>query len=65
MSKSIFSFFSGAGLLDLGFEQADFDIVFINEYKKSFLEAYKYARSSQNFNEPRYGSFCCDINDFF
>ena len=64
MSKSIFSFFSGAGLLDLGFEQADFDIVFINEYKKSFLEAYKYARSSQNFNEPRYGSSCCDINDF-
>lgn len=64
MNKSVFSFFSGAGLLDLGFEQANFDIVFINEYSKSFLEAYKYARSSQNFNEPKYGSYCCDINNF-
>ena len=34
---NIFSFFSGAGFLDLGFElQGNYDILFVNEYHKSF-----------------------------
>ncbi len=30
MPKTIFSFFSGAGLLDLGFENANYNIAFVN-----------------------------------
>ena len=34
---NIFSFFSGAGFQDLGFElQGNYDILFVNEYHKSF-----------------------------
>ena len=34
---NIFFFFSGAGFLDLGFElQGNYDILFVNEYHKSF-----------------------------
>ena len=33
----VYSFFSGAGFLDLGFEEAGFDIVFVNEFNKQFL----------------------------
>lgn len=37
----IVSFFSGAGGLDLGFEQAGFDIIWANEYDKEIWETYK------------------------
>lgn len=40
----IFSFFSGAGFLDLGFELSGFDIAFVNEVHPPFLTAYKYSR---------------------
>lgn len=40
----VYSFFSGAGFLDLGFEKAGFDIVFVNEFNKQFLDVYQYAR---------------------
>jgi DNA (cytosine-5)-methyltransferase 1 len=40
----IFSFFSGAGFLDLGFENAGFEIGYVNEIHPPFLAAYKYAR---------------------
>ena len=36
MAKSVFSFFSGAGLLDLGFENANYNIVFVNEFNQHF-----------------------------
>ena len=39
---AVFSFFSGAGFLDLGFEDAGFDVVFVNEINAEFMEAYKY-----------------------
>lgn len=66
MAISLFSFFSGAGLLDLGFEnnELNFNIVLVNEYKQSFLDAYIFARQNQNTHEPLYGYHCCDINDF-
>lgn len=67
MAKSVFSFFSGVGLLDLGFEKENYNIVFVNEYVKSFLDAYIYARQQQGINEPkqpRYGFHCGDINQF-
>lgn len=36
----IVSFFSGAGGLDLGFQQAGFDIIWANEYDKEIWETY-------------------------
>lgn len=66
MDIALFSFFSGAGLMDLGFENSNsnYKIVLVNEYKKSFLDAYIFARQNQNFDQPVYGYHCCDINDF-
>ena len=54
MNLKIFSFFSGLGFLDLGFENAGFNIDFVNEFNEKFLNAYKYARRN-NVNQPRYG----------
>lgn len=62
-SLRIYSFFSGAGFLDLGFETEGFFIDFVNEYNEAFLEVYKYARKNMNLKEPQYGYYCGDIND--
>ena len=58
----IFSFFSGAGFLDLGFEREMFEIMLVNECNKEFLNAYKFARQNMNMKSPKYGYFCNDIN---
>lgn len=60
----IFSFFSGSGFLDLGFERSGFDVRFVNEFHKPFLEAYKYSRMVMNLPEPKYGHFLGSIEDF-
>lgn len=62
-SLRIYSFFSGAGFLDLGFENEGFYIDFVNEFNESFLDVYRYARQNMNLKEPRYGYYCGDIND--
>ncbi len=36
----IVSFFAGAGGLDLGFEQAGFNVIWANEYDKDIWETY-------------------------
>ena len=42
---NIFSFFAGAGFLDLGFElQGDYNIVFVNEFHEAFDRIYRWAR---------------------
>ena len=33
----IFSFFAGVGMLDLGFQEAGYEVVFVNEYKQEFI----------------------------
>ena len=48
MPIEVYSFFSGVGFLDLGFENAGFNIVFVNEYNERFLQAYQYARRKNN-----------------
>lgn len=60
---SIFSFFSGSGFLDLGFEQAGFTIDFVNEFSPAFMGAYRYARSKMGIAEPRFG-YSKDVNEF-
>lgn len=60
----IFSFFSGCGFLDLGFEINGFDIVLVNEFSTSFLNAYKYAREQMGLKRPTYGYHNIDVNDF-
>ncbi|PMH46004.1 DNA (cytosine-5-)-methyltransferase [Vibrio sp. 10N.286.49.B3] len=41
MSKNIVSFFAGAGGLDLGFENAGFNVTWANEYDKDIWATYK------------------------
>jgi len=60
----IFSFFSGSGFLDLGFECAGYEIAFVNEISSSFLKAYKYSRARMGIPAPKYGYYDIDINDF-
>lgn len=59
----VYSFFSGAGFFDLGFEEAGFDIVFVNEFNKQFLNVYQYARRN-NEKLPQYGYSNEDIRNF-
>lgn len=59
----IYSFFSGLGLLDLGFEKAGFDIVFVNEYNRNFLQAYQYARRDSK-HTPAYGYSSKNVRDY-
>lgn len=59
----VFSFFSGAGFLDLGFEMAGgYEIVLVNEYSKIFNDVYRYARSKMHIQPPKYGYQVCDVN---
>lgn len=60
-SKAIFSFFAGAGFLDLGFEHSGFETVYVNEYHKPFLDAYKHSRKVLGIAEPEYGYDSEDI----
>lgn len=60
--KTIFSFFSGCGILDLGFEYSGFNIEFVNEFSPSFINAYKFSRQKLNMKEPLYGYANTDIN---
>ena len=59
----VFSFFSGSGFLDLGFERAGFVIDFVNEFSPSFTNAYKFARAKMGIAEPRFG-YSNDVNEF-
>ncbi|MGZ4159502.1 MAG: DNA cytosine methyltransferase [Neobacillus sp.] len=58
---NIFSFFSGAGFLDLGFESCNYDIVYVNEYYRPFLETYEFSRKFLGVAPPRFGLHEMDI----
>lgn len=60
----IFSFFSGSGFLDLGFEKAGYEIELVNEFQPNFMRAYKYSREVMGLPKPTYGYFNIDVNDF-
>lgn len=59
---SIFSFFSGAGFLDLGFELSGFEVVRASELFPPFANAYEYARGRMGIKAPRYGLNREDVN---
>ncbi|AFZ59405.1 DNA cytosine methyltransferase [Anabaena cylindrica FACHB-243] len=54
-SISIFSFFSGSGFLDLGFETTGYKITYVNEIFPPFLSAYRYSREILQLPSPEYG----------
>lgn len=58
------SFFTGAGLLDLGFEKAGFHPVFVNELNSEFLSAYYHSRWKMGISEPYFGSSSESIEFF-
>jgi DNA (cytosine-5)-methyltransferase 1 len=60
----IFSFFSGAGFLDLGFEKNGFNVAFVNEIHVPFVDAYRYSRQQMGMSEPSLGYFVDDIDLF-
>jgi DNA (cytosine-5)-methyltransferase 1 len=61
----IFSFFSGAGFLDLGFELTNlYEILFVNEYHKPFMEIYLGAREKMMIGKPIYGCETEDITSY-
>ncbi|MEZ9525861.1 DNA cytosine methyltransferase [Enterovibrio norvegicus] len=61
---SIFSFFTGAGFLDLGFEKAGFQTAAVNEFHGPFLNAYKHSRKVMSLPEPKFGHYHCSIEEF-
>ena len=63
MPIEVYSFFSGVGFLDLGFEDAGFDIAFVDEYDNRILQSYQYARRNRK-HIPRYGYSNADVSDF-
>jgi DNA (cytosine-5)-methyltransferase 1 len=62
---SIFSFFSGIGILDLGFEDEGFKIVYANEISKSFIFGYEHSRKILKKDFARFGHETCSIDDLF
>lgn len=64
LNSVVFSFFSGAGFLDLGFENAGFEVVFVNEISKSFISAYEHSRNVMGISSPKYGYHEESIDEF-
>lgn len=64
MKYKIFSFFSGSGFLDLGFEANEFEVVFVNEFSPAFLSAYQYSRKHLKIKPPQYGCHNTDVRSY-
>lgn len=60
----IFSFFSGSGFLDLGFEKSGYSIDLVNEFSPAFIGAYKYSREKMGLAKPAHGYSNIDINEY-
>ena len=64
MQIGIFSFFSGLGLLDHGFESIEnVNVLYVSEIQKSFLDAYRFTRNKLGISEPEFGFNQEDIRD--
>jgi DNA (cytosine-5)-methyltransferase 1 len=51
----VFSFFSGCGFLDLGFEKTGYDVVMANELSPEFTEAHHFSRNRMGIRLPTEG----------
>ena len=60
----IFSFFTGAGFLDLGFEKAGFKSYFASEIDGNFAAVYRYSRKRMRIAEPVFGLKECDVCEY-
>jgi len=60
----IFSFFTGAGFLDLGFEKAGFKSYFASEIDGNFAAVYRYSRRQMKIAEPVYGLHEGDVCEY-
>ena len=60
----MFSFFTGAGFLDLGFESVGFHAVSANEIDTSFARVYRYSRERMGLALPDFGLQEESIADF-
>ena len=61
---TVFSFFSGSGMLDLGFEESNFSIDFVNEFSSEFLAAYEFSRMRLGKRPPKYGYWNTDVTEY-
>jgi DNA (cytosine-5)-methyltransferase 1 len=61
----VLSFFSGCGILDLGFEAAGMRVWSANEVNPWFTRAYEYSRTEMKLPVPARGFFRCGIEAFF
>jgi DNA (cytosine-5)-methyltransferase 1 len=60
----IFSFFAGAGFLDLGFEKTGhYETLFVNEYHKAFADIYVASRKKLGIASPVFGHQVADITE--
>lgn len=57
LRPAIFSFFSGAGFLDLGFEKVGYEVAYVNEVHTPFLKAYQHSRYKMGIPQPSHGYF--------
>jgi DNA (cytosine-5)-methyltransferase 1 len=58
----VFSFFAGAGFLDLGFEKTgNFETLFVNEFHKSFADIYASSRKGMGIELPKFGIQVDDV----
>jgi len=55
LNVGMFSFFTGAGFLDLGFENAGFKSYLANEIDPDFAAVYRYSRQHMDIPLPEYG----------
>jgi DNA (cytosine-5)-methyltransferase 1 len=60
---AVFSFFAGAGFLDLGFEKTGFEICYVNESHKAFVTGYNHSRKVLELPQPKFGIENCSIEN--
>jgi DNA (cytosine-5)-methyltransferase 1 len=61
LKVGIFSFFTGAGFLDLGFENAGFKAYLANEIDSNFAQVYRHSREQMKIPPPEYGLEVGDV----
>lgn len=61
----VFSFFTGLGFLDLGFEKTPgYEVVFANDNTQEFADSYQYSRKQMGLKTPRYGYGVESVEDY-